>query len=540
MKEPLVALVKMLLKDNGIKINTEELEFQLRSHPTYPSLHSVTGVLDHFSIKNFALEVPKNNETLHLLPINFLALIKEDSYNGFVFAKRIDQTLQLSYNDNQKKSVTETDFLNIWSGVLVIIEVDDNEIVKETKKESFTNRNILATAIAIISIFFIYQNTLFPTIHFFLSLIGLSVCTLILYHDLGIDSKALSKFCSEGNKKTNCNDVLNSKGAKLFGYFKLSDAGIIYFVSLIVSSVILKNSSNNYSPLIIISLLAIPFTFFSVYYQFSIVKKWCPLCLTVVSILWLQAIAILTSNYNEMSLGINAILTTTFCFFFSFALWQFMSPLLKKEQELNTLKITHFKFKRSFNIFKSLINNSQKINTYINNPTEIILGNYKGEALLEVVLVTNPLCGFCREAHQLVEKLLGLKDRSISIIVRFNVSDDSNSLDSKISLRLIEIYNLSGKDDCLKAMHDIYSSITPTDWLIKWGEPSKSEYKTTLFQEKEWCKQHSINFTPYIIVNGGPFPREYNKTDLLYFVDDLIEEEIDRININIPEHEITI
>ena len=26
----------------------DELEFQLLSHPSYPSLHAVTGVLDHF------------------------------------------------------------------------------------------------------------------------------------------------------------------------------------------------------------------------------------------------------------------------------------------------------------------------------------------------------------------------------------------------------------------------------------------------------------------------------------------------------------
>ncbi|RPH33143.1 MAG: hypothetical protein EHM93_06320 [Bacteroidales bacterium] len=535
MKEPLVSLVKMLLNKNSIKINTEELDFQLRSHPTYPSLHSVTGVLDHFSVKNYALEVPKNKETLQLLPNHFLALIKDDKHNGFVLASKIAQSIHLSYNDNKKKIVTENEFIDFWSGIIVIIESDIKEIGPPTKKHRFTNRNTLITTLALISIYFIYQNTTFSIIHFLLSLTGLAVCILILYHDLGIKSKALDKFCTEGNKKINCNDVLSSKGANLFGYLKLSNAGIIYFVFQIVSSVILKNSSNSYSPLIIISLLAIPFTFFSVYYQFKIVKKLCPLCLTVVSILWLQAIAIFFSNYNELSLSVNAILTTFFCFIFSFALWQFISPLFKKEQELKALRIKHFKFKRSFNIFQALLNSNNRKDTQTRIPNEIIFRNTKEKAILEIIVITNPLCGFCKEAHLLVEKIIPLNDKSINTIIRFNVNDDPNSLDSKISLRLLEIYNLDGDEACLAAMHDIYSNTTPNKWLVKWGEPSKPEYKTTLTQEKEWCKQQSINFTPEILVNGRSFPKEYDKVDLLGFVDEMIEEETETANTRTHE-----
>lgn len=525
----------MFLNKNSININAEELEFQLRSHPTYPSLHSVTGVLDHFSVKNYALEVPRNKETLSLLPSTFLALIKNDYHNGFVLVNKKNKSLNISYNENKRTVMSEHDFIGLWSGVIVIIEDDIKEIGQKSKNHSFASRIMPIAILVIISTYYIYQNTTFATIHFLLSIVGLSVCTLILYHELGISSKVLDKFCADGNRKTNCNDVLNSKGANVFGYIKLSDAGIIYFVSIIISALILKNSSNSFSPLIVISLLATPFTFFSVYYQYRIVKKWCPLCLTVVSILWLQAIAINLINYKEITLELNAVLTTAVCFMLSFTLWQNISPLFKKEQEYHALKITHFKFKRSFNIFQSLLQSVDRIDTQSRIANEIVFRNTHENAILEIVVITNPLCGFCKEAHLLVERLILLNNTSMNTTIRFNVNDDPNSLDSKISLRLLEIYNLDGDKACKIAMHDIYSKIKPKEWLIKWGEPSKQEYKTTINQEKEWCKRHNVNFTPEILVNGRSFPKEYDRIDLLSFVDEIIETESANIKTMEPK-----
>ena len=69
MADSLLFLLKTFLQKENYKINFEELEFQLLSHPSYPSLHSVTGVFDHFNIENIALEVPTNRETLEQLPI---------------------------------------------------------------------------------------------------------------------------------------------------------------------------------------------------------------------------------------------------------------------------------------------------------------------------------------------------------------------------------------------------------------------------------------------------------------------------------------
>ena len=78
MKDYLIYVTVQLLKKNAIFFDKQELAFQIQSHPSYPSLHAVTGVLDHFNIDNIAAEVPQNLETLLELPNCFLAQVETE------------------------------------------------------------------------------------------------------------------------------------------------------------------------------------------------------------------------------------------------------------------------------------------------------------------------------------------------------------------------------------------------------------------------------------------------------------------------------
>lgn len=533
MKSPLSFQLLTLLKENKIYIDEEEFDFQLNSHPTFPSLHSVTGVLDHFFIKNFALEVPRELEVLEKLPECFLAFLKSETLNGYALVYKQDKSFILFLDEKHKEELSYENFLNVWSGILVVIDDENQEEFREVRKNYFSHKNLLIVSLALLSIAFLFHTTLFPAIHFLLTLLGLSVCTLILLHELGVNSKLLNTICHEGSKSTSCNAVLNSKGSKLFGFFKLSDIGIVYFISLLLLWMVTKISNSNFYSIYLISLLAVPFTFFSVYYQFRVVKKWCLLCLSVVSILWLQAASLVLSKVSIQSITLdsNSIITSLLCFIITFAVWQFISSKLKKEQELNSLKVDYYKFKKNYNIFNTLLSKSEQINTKIDIEKEIVYYTHTNcDHHLEVVIITNPLCGFCKEAHALAEKLLELKGKEIKIVIRFNVSENPVSNDNIIARRLINIYKNS-KQGCLKALHDIYSTNSSVvGWFEKWGDQSTQEETDIIHKEKGWCKSNRIDFTPEILVNGRSLPKEYNRTDLLYFIDELIDEEIERIN----------
>lgn len=529
MKNTSIFIIKRLLKEYGIKVDEKELEFQHQSHPSFPSLHSLTGVLDHFRIENLALEVPNDIETLKKLPDSFIAYIKDERSDNFVFVSKNEDSVQLVFEDKKTKKIYFEEFCDIWTGVIVAVEKDQNIISEPKTFLRLLTKGLFAISLFVLSaLFFSYKPSLFQAIHFLLSFVGLGISIVIVKHELGLDSKIADKFCSGNIEKINCNDVLNSKAASFLGVIKLSDIGIVYFMALIISWLFIAINNANYSALILITILATPFTFYSIIYQYFVVKKWCPLCLSIVLTLWLQVIALYFVNLEilKFNLEIAGVGLILFSFLLTISLWQFILPKLKKEQELKKLKIEYFKFKRNYNIFNALISRSTPVNTTIDDAEEIVLGNKSDDAKLKVVVITNPLCGHCSSSHKLVKQLLELQDNNIQIRIRFNVNTkDEKSIAVKIALRLIELYHRKGEQKCLTAMHDIYGNLSTLSWLEKWGEVHNRKYFDILVAEKEWCQKNNINFTPEILINGRSFPNEYDRSDLTFFINDIIEEE---------------
>ena len=38
-------------------------------------------------------------------------------------------------------------------------------------------------------------------------------------------------------------------------------------------------------------------------------------------------------------------------------------------------------------------------------------------------------------------------------------------------------------------------------------------------------RANSLTFTPLFLINGYPFPKNYDREDIFFFIDDLLEEE---------------
>ncbi len=73
-------------------------------------------------------------------------------------------------------------------------------------------------------------------------------------------------------------------------------------------------------------------------------------------------------------------------------------------------------------------------------------------------------------------------------------------------------------------MGEIYEGMSPTLWFEKWRIAiDKENYISELEKGNTWCKENAINFTPEVLINGKSFPKEYNRTDLIFFIEDLEE-----------------
>lgn len=503
MSNQLIFLLSQFAKKSNVQIDRDEIKLQLLSHPYYPSINSITDFFNHFSIDNLALRVESNFEIYSQIPNTFLAQIKTQRGNELVLASKNKNNIKLIYSENNYKNISVNEFLETWTGVLVVIEKSvTKEINESTNTKRLKKLVILMMLISVVLVFLFAKPSIFQIVHFALSGIGLYISYLIVQHELGLHSKILDKFCSGQSKKTNCDAVLSSKGATILGLFKLSDVGLVYFGSLVLCWLFLAISGFQSSLAIFtLSSVTIPFTFFSIYYQWVIVKSWCSMCLTIVSLLWLQfGVLFLETNFwqsffvldESYALSIVSILVVS-------ALWIIIQPLLKKEQQFEKLEILHIKFKRNFTLFKAALNLNPLLDITIPSTNEIVFGNK--EALLKLVVVTNPMCGFCKESHKLIENILKNENIDVQITIRFNIRiDDLKSKSTIIAVKIVELYHTTNKKNCLYALSDIYGEMDAEIWLDKWGDDINKDYVETLKKEKEWCTNNKINFTPAILI----------------------------------------
>lgn len=534
MKDTLSFLVQSLLQKNKILIDSEELNFQIQSHPSYPSLHAITGVLSHFDIDNIAIRVAIDKDTLKQLPPSFIAQVKTDNATDFALVVKKNKTYKTIFSNKRSEIISKTIFLERFTGILVAVE----------KNETIQNANFLTTnlqkplfitALLLFSALFFNSSPNFAeTFYFLTTLIGVTISYLIIQHDLGLDSKIIDSICSQESKNTNCNAVLNSKGATLYKNIKLSDVSLVYFISTNLTALLFLLTNTSLNLLYLISLAGLPVVIYSIYYQIKVSKNWCVLCLGIASILILQASIFFFTTFSLSIISITSTLLIGFAFITITSIWLFISSKLKQEQDFKKLKIESSKFKRNFDLFNTLLQQSKSVDTTIANTSGIILGNKN--APLNITVITNPFCGHCKSAHNMVESLLKKHHNKLNVTVRFNINTNNPESDGVlVSSRLLELFHTEGELKCLEAMHAIYNNADAKSWLAKWEKCTNADiYKDILETEYNWCLDNSINFTPEILVNGKSFPKTYDRKDLLFFIEELNEDN-NKVN-NVLEH----
>ncbi|BDD06747.1 vitamin K epoxide reductase family protein [Aureibacter tunicatorum] len=529
MQNNLFYIVQQFLISNNYTINEEELNFQLEGHPNYPSLYAVTELFTHFSIENLALEIPTTKESMNELPNSFLTVISNEKGEGLAMVTKSKDGFTAIYNHKRSERFTNDQFLVNWSGITLMIEPNESK-EKNKIQPSKINRIVLA----LIAIFLTGSSILIgaSTISLYLfitSLIGLIINHYIIKQELGIASEAIKKLCTN-NEKTNCNAVLNSKGATLFGKIKLSDLGMIYFFSLsilIYNFSIFSQGTAQLSQWIV--LFSIFGTLYSLFYQGITLKKWCPLCLGIIGLLWAQAIGVIVLGNLEFSIKVikvQDILITLSLGALITIIWTQISSLLKKSTELKKVQIEFSKFRKNFNLFKAALSQMQQINLPLNT-LGMQFGNSNAPHSIDITIVSNPLCSYCKDTHKLKNDLLKRFPEHVNInYVFLNRIDDTKSETARIAASLLTIYQNDNNID--QAMDEIYvEDANIEQWLDKW-EPA-TQYQASfdnLKSSAEWAINQDIKFTPTLIIDGYAFPNEYEYSDLLYFIEDLLEEKI--------------
>lgn len=275
------------LNECKIKIERDFLQQRMQSHPDYPSLVSLTDALDELHISYSTVIIDKDK--LHELQFPLLAHTTNNGSEDFEII-------------NNLNSANDSEFLKRWNGIVLIAESISTIRNKEhnaLQKEKRGNGNKIVIAISALTVIylsvFLFHFDLTVLLLSFLNALGIFISALIVMRSMGKDNILIQKLCITYGKY-GCDKLLQSKAASIFKGAGWGDIGLVYFTGIFLCLLLANISGNS---VFILPLLLIPFTlsfaftFFSVWYQWRVVKNWCKMCLIVVGIVWLQSLTLI-------------------------------------------------------------------------------------------------------------------------------------------------------------------------------------------------------------------------------------------------------
>lgn len=516
-----IEIVQKTIKEYAIPVTKSSVAKYLKSHPDYPSLKSVTDAFSEWKVENYAVEL--NQEELLELDKPFIAHVVENGQQQILLIHSIAKE-KVIYSDTlmNSKAIPFDDFYTKWSKIVILINPDEKSGEENYKRKSqnrLIEKSLLPLLVSPFLIYIVYNwIVLFPQsvpgINFTiasvacLSLIGFILSIVLMMIEAGNNSSAINKICQIG-KKGNCNTILDSEAAYIWGWISWADAGLIYFASillLLITSVPIVSILGAFAW---ISLLTLPYCAFSIYYQAVKEKNWCPLCLATVTTLLVNFV--LLAPYLLYPISLNAIFYTLLCFASTTAVWLLYKAYLRERQKADELTISSLKIKRNPEVFKYLLTRSTST-AIESTENSLLAGNPQASITITAFLSLN--CTPCVKAFN---KLADLLSKSNDFKVNFVLSEHGlkNALD-----KLHYVNTEKGSDHFLNMLKHWYTA--PDKSTDLFSLPSDYTAASDFSQiHRELFIKHRIQHTPTIIIQGYPLPKSYGIEDLFYFIDTL-------------------
>ena len=490
---------------NKLKISKQEFLFQYQSHPSYPSVLAFSDTLRFLNVKNEAYEIEKQD--WHELPQEFITI-----YNSKITYVEKKDDEYLIFSDISEKISKEK--LHSEAPNLVILF----EKTEDVKVQGKINYMRIFIFFAIIFLFYSAYNHQF---HFFLfnilSIVGVFLSLEIFKNKYGEKSVLINSVCNSFNTAseslTNCSKIFSSDKISLLG-LKLSDLSLVYFLSISLLGLL----NNNEGFLWIISLVTIMVIVYSLIVQIFIEKSFCKVCFLIILILISQIIVgLLFLNHN---LNFNLFFIPIASFAVVFFLITFINDILSDKEKYQNLSLKSIKFKKNYDIFKREL---QEKHFIFNNKNEVFWFGEKN-ADLNISLITNPFCSFCKEAHVVLEDLIN-KYHNISVQIRFNYIPELADENFEFLISTFKnIYDNQGEKSLLEAIKFWYKKSDINEFKKEYVEFFKQTDLSDVIILAEENRNNGLTFTPVMLINNYQFPNKYEKEDIFYFIDELIED----------------
>jgi uncharacterized membrane protein len=376
----------------------------------------------------------------------------------------------------------------------------------------------------------------------FLLLAGCFMCyhLFLLEKSNTYASKFLKKVCGVSQTDFDCKEVISSPASRLFGLVSHTDIGILYFSSMLTLMVIAL-SGNMYEHyqgfLFWASVLPVPYTLFSIYYQLGVVKRICVMCMMVQVILWMQLVyyLIVRSQINIAAVEFEIVLQAGVIVGMIAALYFIYLENIKFKSLARSMESALVKL-RSNNLFFEAEMAGQIKFIQDDFPVIFYLGQPSATEKLSVILSF-----FCMPCGDKLNELLKLADWfEDQIYIQIILKPDAQA--APLIKQLLVLVEEGETKQAVHRLRHWYSFFqmqkerNPYDLkaiLNRWNEeypiPAETEeIKTQYDLYAEFYERYPVPFTPLMQYNDQLLPASYQDPELLSErISRMIEQEQD-------------
>ncbi|WP_343659945.1 vitamin K epoxide reductase family protein [Chryseobacterium sp.] len=507
-------------KYENVYVDFEEFKFQAETHPDYPSLLAYSDTLNFFNIPNLATKISlKEIEEMDNMD-SYVALLAKDNQTPSLY--HVTKRGNFYYYKKGKKEIknSRNEFLEVWQNIVFL--VDKPERVEKIKKKISIQLLLFIFSICTLALIYFYSNSILGAIFGILTIFGVFLSLEAIKTELGIESQVSKSFCN-AIPNADCAQVINSNKNKWMDKVKISDISIWLFSSQILCLFIFSITNNivAFSNVMFICIVfSIPLTFFSIYFQYKIVKIWCPICLSIILVIYIELL-ILYFLKNDFSISLESVLLFLFCFSLVGGIIYLLKPVFLDYKRMKQDYIKQLRFSKNYDIFKNTLLRSKQV---FFEKDAIVLGN--PNALKKISIITSPMCGHCKSVHKIIDDIFDIYSEEIAISIRFNYYSNIDVRIQDLLFRLVEIHRNEGDIKFLETLHDWFEQRDFNVWFAKYGKGERNfliqaELEAITIENTEF----KINFTPDIYFNQFNYPSIYTRNNLQYFIADWIYDE---------------
>lgn len=515
----------------GIRVTDTSLKKSLTENPYYPSLYSLSNVFDRYQIEHAAFRVDKEN--IDELSTPFIAWMdKQNTGKDFVTVTSVNPDT-VTYISEKKigKTVPREEFQKDFEGIVLKTEANtqsgevDYAQKRTAERRQRTKKRVLIFGALILFLWSTYSfiNSLESTwvapaiILLLIKVTGTAVAILLLIYETDKSNSFVKNICTAG-RHTNCEAVLGSRAAKVAG-ISWSEVGFFYFTATLLFLLLPAIDFNAKATLLAAAnLLAAPYIFFSIYYQWRVVKQWCPLCLTVQGVLLAELVLGIWNAWmgNAIMPGVHTITPMVLCTGVPVIAWFAIKPLLASHKEAPLYKAAYKRLLYNPDTFQQLLQQQliapdgyQNIGITIGNP----------DAENTIIKVCNPYYGPCAKAHPVLDEIIH-NNRNVKLKLIFTASNDKDDVRGNAARHLVAIHKYS-PEKTTAALDDWYLAEKKDYGVFAEKYPMNGEIEAQsveIDKMKAWCDIAEIRFTPTIFINGHRLPEQYKIEELKYIL----------------------